>query len=902
VSQEPHKALAHLVSKFPEDSWKDPRWLEFALRDLCWESPREVSALILVSREQLPEQLQADLGGTPLEALLPRHAARLISRLAIAEHLIHWSVEAWAAALGAAVTPRDPRAPVAAAPAVAAPVAPVAAPPAPAFAPSAPAFAPPAPVAAPPMSAGPAAPSVDPRYQLSADEERKIAEARAAEMKRLGRAEEPAAATSAGTPEPPPVSKGPELPSDPPGWITWWQLKMQGHRQRWGDGAMLEAKLLDNHHAFVVSTAGVTQINLLDGSRVWTLDTPLTTATLNPLGTTLALAIPGQGLVLGPLDGAGAPMVLGGHTTPISALAFSRDGQLVASGDINTILLWDVRTGQVRHTLRGHGGRINALSFSPDGRLLASCSADGTGRLWDVGTGRPWYTLEGVPSQPTRIQFSPDGRLVTMAHQDRALSVWEVRSGKALGQLLGHAGAVTSVSFAPNGAKMLSGGSDGTICLWDTAKGQGLAALRPHALPVWAVSFSPDGTRFLSASEDNTLRLWDADTGRPLQVAAWNALKILAVSPDAAQVAYRAPDQSLAFWDLAAAKQLRSLVSQSPPLCALFHDGGQLLLTGHEDGTAQAWDATASKQLVRMVGHHGAITALAVSHDGQLAGTGSVDNALRIWEVRDGQEWRLLLGHIGAVTSISFSPDDRVLASGSRDGTVRLWEVGTGRIWMSMPDHRAPIQCVRFSPDGRHLVSAGGTTTHLWIPGNAKPRLTLRGHAGPVTSAAFSPDGRVVVTASQDNTARIWNTETGGSFTSWWPAPPGWSRSPSGTTRCSPSAPVSCGPGALPPLADLESPSRNHATAPQHRSELHHGTLPAPLPGRPFPRRRRPGRGLQGHHGQLDGGPQVVLRKTGHPRAAPGAPEARGAGPPDPPVSSGPSTSSRTPRCPATAT
>jgi WD40 repeat protein len=80
---------------------------------------------------------------------------------------------------------------------------------------------------------------------------------------------------------------------------------------------------------------------------------------------------------------------------------------------------------------------------------------------------------------------------------------------------------------------------------------------------------------------------------------------------------------------------------------------------------------------------------------------------------------------------------------------------------MSMPDHRAPIQCVRFSPDGRHLVSAGGTTTHLWIPGNAKPRLTLRGHAGPVTSAAFSPDGRVVVTASQDNTARIWDTETG---------------------------------------------------------------------------------------------------------------------------------------------
>ena len=761
MSQEPHKALALLVSKFPEDSWKDPRWLEFALRDLCWDSPREISALILVSREQLPEQLQADLGGTPLEALLARHAARLISRLAIAEHLVHWAVESWAAALGAAVTPRDPRGqPAAPPPPVVAPPPPVAAPPAAVTAPPAPGATPPPPVVAP------AAAQAASRYQLSAEEERKIAEARAAEMKRLGRVEE-APAVSQGSPpaviaeSPPPVSQGPQLPPDPPGWITWWQLKMQGHRQRWGDGVLLEAKLLDAQHAFVVSTAGVTQVNLLDGSRVWTLDTPLTAASLNAQGTTLALGIPGQGLVLGPLDGAGAPMMLGGHTTPISALGFSKDGNLVASGDTIQILMWDTKTGQVRHTMRGHGGKINAVAFSPDGRLLASCSADGTGKLWDVGTGRPWYNLEGVPSQPTRIHFSPDGRLVAMAHQDRAVSVWEVRSGKLLGQLAGHAGAVTSVSFSPNSAKMLSGGSDGTICLWDTAKGQGLAAFRPHTLPVWAVSFSPDGTRFLSASEDNTLRLWDTETGKALQMTSWNALKMLAVSPDATQVTYRSPDQSLAFWELASGKVSRSLVSQSPPLCSRFHGEGKLLVTGHEDGTALIWDIGASKQLARMVGHHGAITSLAISHDGQLASTGSVDNAVRIWEVRDGQEWRLLLGHIGAVTSIDFSPDDRVLVSGSRDGTVRLWEVGTGRVWMTMPDHRSPVSCVRFSPDGRHLVSTGGTAAFLWIPGNAKPRLTLKGHAGLVNGAAFSPDGRVVVTAGQDNIARVWDTETG---------------------------------------------------------------------------------------------------------------------------------------------
>jgi WD40 repeat protein len=38
---------------------------------------------------------------------------------------------------------------------------------------------------------------------------------------------------------------------------------------------------------------------------------------------------------------------------------------------------------------------------------------------------------------------------------------------------------------------------------------------------------------------------------------------------------------------------------------------------------------------------------------------------------------------------------------------------------------------------------------------------TLQGHAGPVYSAQFSPDGKRTVTASQDHTARLWETESG---------------------------------------------------------------------------------------------------------------------------------------------
>jgi WD40 repeat protein len=94
----------------------------------------------------------------------------------------------------------------------------------------------------------------------------------------------------------------------------------------------------------------------------------------------------------------------------------------------NTVKLWDARTGASRGALEGHSDWIYAVAFSPDGQLLASASQDNTVRLWDSRTGASCGTLEGQSKSVEALAFSPDGRLLA-ASWDNTVRLWDLRTG-----------------------------------------------------------------------------------------------------------------------------------------------------------------------------------------------------------------------------------------------------------------------------------------------------------------------------------------------------------------------------------------------------------------------------------------------------------------------------------------
>ena len=76
----------------------------------------------------------------------------------------------------------------------------------------------------------------------------------------------------------------------------------------------------------------------------------------------------------------------------VRSLAFSPDSRLIAAGEENGGLrLWDARDGTLVRALDGHVGRVDCLAFSPDGQLLASAaytdSDDGDNSIVKIAAG-----------------------------------------------------------------------------------------------------------------------------------------------------------------------------------------------------------------------------------------------------------------------------------------------------------------------------------------------------------------------------------------------------------------------------------------------------------------------------------------------------------------------------------
>ncbi len=114
---------------------------------------------------------------------------------------------------------------------------------------------------------------------------------------------------------------------------------------------------------------------------------------------------------------------------------------------------------------------------------------------------------------------------------------------------------------------------------------------------------------------------------------------------------------------------------------------------------------------------------------------------------------------LGSLYGADYSPDGTKIITWSTIGVVE-WNAVTGeRINSILTD----VSDAAYSPDGSQvLTGSSDDTAKLWDANTGQLMQTFSGHIDMVGSVAFSPDGTKVLTGSRDGTARLWLLE--GSF------------------------------------------------------------------------------------------------------------------------------------------
>ncbi|MCA9964671.1 MAG: hypothetical protein KC423_10525 [Anaerolineales bacterium] len=480
--------------------------------------------------------------------------------------------------------------------------------------------------------------------------------------------------------------------------------------------------------------------------------------------------------------------VLRGHESGVSSVAFSPNGQTLASGSADqTIRLWNLAQPTAEPTvLRGHEASVNSVAFSPDGQTLASGSSDHTIRLWNLAqpTTEPTI-LRGHEWRVLSVAFSPDGQTLASASDDQTIRLWNLIQPTAEPTVLrGHEASVNSVAFSPDGQTLASGSSDQTIRLWNFTQPMAEpTVLRTHEGVVLSVTFSPDGRTLASSGSSasfgsigNDVRLWNlADpAAEPVRLSAHEGGgRSIAFSPDGRTLAsgggsipFGSAGNDVRLWNLAdpAAKPVGLSAHKGGGRSVAFSPTRQHWAVGSDDGTVRLWNLAvpASKPTI-LRGHEAAVLSVTFSPDGQTLASASADHTVRLWNLADpAAKPTALHRHEDWVQSVAFSPNGQTLASASADHTVHLWNLADPVAEPTvLRGHEAVVLSVTFSPDGQTLASASSDhTVRLWnLDDPAAEPTVLRSHEAFVSSVAFSPDGQTLASASSDHTVRLWNLD-----------------------------------------------------------------------------------------------------------------------------------------------
>ncbi|MBX9790336.1 MAG: WD40 repeat domain-containing protein [Pirellulales bacterium] len=484
-----------------------------------------------------------------------------------------------------------------------------------------------------------------------------------------------------------------------------------------------------------------------------------------------------------------SPLFLGPHEHWVTAVAFSPDGQTLATGD-GCLRFWDVATGRLKSIQADDAMRgINGLAYAPDGRVVAAVGAlfGREALLWDTTSGKlERQILESAPSPGSvapeanfiykgqainyRVQsavaYSPDGRLLATAPAGVVLR--DAQSGEVVTTLNGPVRGVTALVFSVDGKTLATAADDKQVRLWAVPEGKLAATFAGATQPLTSVALADDGQLVAAVSTgkrslfDETpvsyLWTWQRAGGAPrkIELGSVRASQVAFVSPTEVVVG---AGRELLLFDLRSdsSSAPRRLWSHSQDVHAVaVSPDRRLVATGSRDRTVDIIDVASGKLLRRLPGLNDVVSSVATARSGQQFATASMDVRFTN-RVPDGDE------SFAARHAHSFDGESN--SGRIQPSDVRIWSSIDGRQQALLPLAACQVTAVTFVPNSDLLAIAGwlpgkGGMLSLWNAQSHKHLVDLPVGETEVLTLATSFDGRWLASGDANGNLDIWEVAT----------------------------------------------------------------------------------------------------------------------------------------------